>query len=124
MAALPLFGANHIKLVVAPAGDVGRTSVLWPVLNELGLQVIFRGGMCDVGDILLEPTDDIKDCPGEQWLLYCRLCNKFLFPPDAHRASRAHQNQTWWRTWYSYESLRLYLDGGRRLLGSAPTRHP
>ncbi len=83
--------------------------MMWPTINDLGLQVVFRGGEFDLGEIVLEITDDIKLCPQRQWWPYCRLCRKFLFPPDIHRGSRKHQSALRWQQFVSVQELRDWI---------------
>ena len=98
---LPLYGNNWIRLREAPRNWNGKTS-FWPRLNELRLQVEFRSmsPVTDWGVIVLEPGDDLKPCPQDQWWPHCTICNRFLFPPGAHRNSRRHQRYLGWQQSY------------------------
>jgi hypothetical protein len=69
--------------------DPNYQLILFPEVRENGLEMWFHSSWS--GEIiLLVDLDLLKLCPMKQYWPYCSWCRKFLFPPDAHRASHSH----------------------------------
>ena len=87
---IPGWGGNFVLFRRAQDGEADE-ALMFPILGELGLSMyhgsqwahsLIRVGFCDI----------LKPCPMGQIWVWCAYCRKFLFPAEAHRGSRRHQN--------------------------------
>ena len=97
---LPDAGGNQIMRRAAvrntPADpyDVFQELLFFPDLRDEGDTLVFRSGeFAHFGEITLEFGDLLVKCPQQHWWPWCALCEKFLFPPHAHRLSQCHQKK-------------------------------
>ena len=88
---LPLLGGNMICLTQNT--DPDYELVLFPQLSGYQLHFFSRW---EEEQIRLQDCDILKLCPVRQVWPWCAYCHKFLYPVEAHRASKQHCNCLRW----------------------------
>ena len=101
---LPLLGGNMICLTQNT--DPDYELVLFPQLSGYQLHFFSRWAQ---EQIRLQDCDILKPCPACQVWPWCAYCHKFLFPVEAHRASRQHCKCLWWMKMGLLEFRRVQL---------------
>ena len=87
---LPGLGGNCLQIVPNPhAGSL----VMFPQLA--GYDLRFYSARSET-TILRMQYDVLKTCPQWQYWPWCSYCQRFLFPPEAHRASACHDSAARW----------------------------
>jgi len=87
---LPGLGGNCLQIVPNPhAGSL----VMFPELA--GYDLWFYSAWSEE-TILLMQYDVLKRCPQWQYWPWCSYCQRFLFPPEAHRAGARHDGAARW----------------------------
>ena len=101
---LPLLGGNMICLTQNTEPDYEL--LLFPQLSGYQLHFFSRWAQ---EQIRLQDCDVLKPCPACQVWPWCAYCHKFLFPVEAHRASKHHAKCLWWMERGSPEFQRVEL---------------
>ena len=115
---VPGFGGNSIllrrSLAMCPRLPTRRRRplVMYPRLEQLGLEMWFRSNWYGQGAEIIE-FDVLKPCPAGQIWPFCSWCCKFHLPydgPGSHRCSRAHERARCWLDSCNVEEIRAQCE--------------
>ena len=81
----------------------GRDLVMYPRFR--GYELWFYSAWAKETILMLD-VDLLKLCPACQVWPWCAWCQKFLFPPDAHRSSPNHAKCKHWVEFFDHDWIK------------------